>query len=812
MKDLPQFSQQEQLRVTPAQTDFSGVYRSMATTPTVLGNIGSYIAQTSSQQLNTLMGYEKGKDPHGSLLPPMTMGDKAFVDAYNQSAKATLTLQGNQAIKQAQVNLAKQPSLSQEFIGQTVSTLNDTNKQILELAPQAIKQQLEFSLNTAVQNMSANLEIKLANQQRQDEKQKASIYATDSITQIHDIAQKDPDAAQELLKNFIPTLKSYTDSRTMSLLESKTALDSANVAFESGKYIGELKRVTNGYPPTKMGRLVEGGPSQYIAEIENKVAENTSLTPSQQKQVVDNVYAEFTHQRKLNSQYQSDQYATLIGKIDAGDYTGTDLANAERDLTRAQYVNVMHKVIAKQQKQYEESVKQAMINDVFGSPESIRISNDDYHDAVKQRIANEVATGRVDEVNATVNVLNTAGRQDNILTNELSNAVLNGNFSAFNHAEKIIAGTWKNPNGRSKLPISREAEAKIVAYQQRRGAITDDEANNQKVYDDVNKQMQGNVAELETLNAAVKQIVNEKFGSPQNAQRTIRQLTGIKSNELGYYGYAQRFKDTYQANLHAANGNTAVADVMTKNQMQQSYGYSWINGQKTLTYMPIEKKLGMGEEGVPIIHNAMAKQLLAQVQSVNDNPDSFEKYEIVDAPDLDGVLKARDAYHEALVNPPESVKYTMLGSAKYQQQKYLEYQKKLKQFSNAPMPKVLVKRGSEIKSYNLALRSGAPLSISNVDGQQVIGDWSMVLTDDKGQIKSFTLNGEQNGTEPVFRPNPTELSEAYTVLYRDGMPQRGRTLAEIVQDHMDKLKRQAEIEANLKKLEKAYIGPLYGER
>ena len=208
----------------------------------------------------------------------------------------------------------------------------------------------------------------------------------------------------------------------------------------------------------------------------------------------------------------------------------------------------------------------------------------------------------------------------------------------------------------------------------------------------------------------------------------------------------------------------------------------------------------------------MAKQLLAQVQSVNDNPDSFEKYEIVDAPDLDGVLKARDAYHEALVNPPESVKYTMLGSAKYQQQKYLEYQKKLKQFSNAPMPKVLVKRGSEIKSYNLALRSGAPLSISNVDGQQVIGDWSMVLTDDKGQIKSFTLNGEQNGTEPVFRPNPTELSEAYTVLYRDGMPQRGRTLAEIVQDHMDKLKRQAEIEANLKKLEKAYIGPLYGER
>src|ERR1700753_3422915 len=105
--------------------NYTAAFDSAAMTPTMLGEIGSVVAQSASNALSQKWGYQAGLNPHGDLIPPITKADQVYQNAYLAQSNNTLSLQANSMLMQANEQLNKAYQL-------TPSMIDDYQKQMAE--------------------------------------------------------------------------------------------------------------------------------------------------------------------------------------------------------------------------------------------------------------------------------------------------------------------------------------------------------------------------------------------------------------------------------------------------------------------------------------------------------------------------------------------------------------------------------------------------------------------------------------------------------------------------------------------------------
>ena len=761
--NLPEFQRSVNLSGQLVNQDYTGVYGQLAQTPNALGQMASDIAQRASNQFSMAMGYKAGENPRGSIIPAFNESDKAFVQAYHASAKTTLTLQANEALQKAQLTLASESNLNQDKINTYATNLTQTFDDLMGMAPDAIKNDLKNSLKSSLDNSVASLQLKLIKQQRQEQIDSANEYLQVELKNILNTASDNPALAKDIQTDYLNTIQSYVDQHLISKKMGAAAKDSAEISLQTGRIIGQADRVMNGLPPFPMAKAVKGGIDEYMANL-SKDEELAQMPIDKQQAVLSNVIKQVKLKQGLQSQYQSDVLSEGYTRIKSGNMTSEFYAHAQETLRPDQFSRLQAAMIhtnlteAKNQQQLLDA-----LNVYESASGSVMISDKIYHQATLRLIEQKMTQEGADRINATVEVLSHAGRPDPYFNKALENELLQLQPETFENAVKIADGiSQTNP---ANLSISNEAQRNLIDYQQRAAAGGGKPFN--IILDEMKEENKMSVQQREFISQGINDIMKTTFSTPSSTEQFVKNLIGIRPNETANMAeIGPMVKGLYRENLQIANGKQDLAKTMTQKQISNLYGYSFVNGKKEFTYLPVEKYLGLPDDknALPFIYNSMANQLETQLQSNNNNPNSPVKYAITNRPNINAVLKAKKDY-EDFNNLVGGEKTTMNFNQilKKTADLNISYLNKLKEFKNQRLEVTQDLNGQRTKLY-IGYKSPAPLGISSNNLGQVVGDWQIVAWNEDGRLVPF-LGLNLSNHQPIFRPNKTEILNGYASLY-----------------------------------------------
>ena len=176
------------LAITTQPQNYVNAMTQLASSSTLLGNLGVKMAQNASQTYQQLRGIEAGKEPSGNLLPPITDADAAFVKGYSAQAEQTLGLQAQQLLQKGQLELSKNYQLSNSSIQSYSKNMQQGLQQIIEQAPYTIKSNLANQYTAKLEQNVFSLNNQLISQQKRQEKQNSDLYLANQAKNITDLA------------------------------------------------------------------------------------------------------------------------------------------------------------------------------------------------------------------------------------------------------------------------------------------------------------------------------------------------------------------------------------------------------------------------------------------------------------------------------------------------------------------------------------------------------------------------------------------------------------------------------------------------
>jgi hypothetical protein len=187
MAELPEYKRTTGIQGSQSLEDFAGAMRDYgASSYGALSDLGSQVAQTASNQTAKMVGVKLGQDPQGDLMPPITDFDKVVTETYQTQSHATLGLQASSLITDAQIQLASQPRLTPEMIAQTQQQVSLGLKSIYDMAPLAIRPQMEAQYGAVMNSQREQLSNRMISEGRQDQHNNIVAYSDKASQQAYD--------------------------------------------------------------------------------------------------------------------------------------------------------------------------------------------------------------------------------------------------------------------------------------------------------------------------------------------------------------------------------------------------------------------------------------------------------------------------------------------------------------------------------------------------------------------------------------------------------------------------------------------------
>jgi hypothetical protein len=150
--------------------DFQGTLDKYGEATNWMSEVGSLVAQKSSDAIATKLGGELGKNPQGELGPSFTNFDKELAQSYAVQAQSTLGLQAHKLIMQSNLELAQQPRLSSEMIAKTQQSTFQGLEKIFSLAPESVRPHLEHQYGSIMINQNEHLVERMLREQKEDQR------------------------------------------------------------------------------------------------------------------------------------------------------------------------------------------------------------------------------------------------------------------------------------------------------------------------------------------------------------------------------------------------------------------------------------------------------------------------------------------------------------------------------------------------------------------------------------------------------------------------------------------------------------------
>jgi hypothetical protein len=580
--------------------------------------IGDKVATSANNQIAQQLGYEAGLKPHGNLSPAITNFDKVFTDAYNTQAHATLSMQADRLMTDAQIEMASANRLTPDLIAKSQYKVSQGLQSITEMAPTAIRGQMTSQLSAMMNSTNAQLMTKMFTQQREDQKDTILASSKKNYQTIQNLAMSGHIKEAEALANqTVAMAGSGVDSALINKQTSDTIKETAKLSVLTGVNIQKMAEAK------KAGKLEE--------YLKNFVENDNSMTPLQKVQVGQSMMAYNNFVDDLTAKDRQLRLLNLNEQLvkNPMEVSGEQIADLLANVTPAQGIQAQIDIINAQSKWAKNQGGANQVKAEFSNPEvfgaaTAKDINEAFSGLSEQYKINAQAQGRnVTNFEAqTYTALQGAGpitRYNDILnTKALSNQPqdledVSAAIALFENGNKLQNITGSNGLG-------QQARAKILAYNNFKNIMPAEQAAqaaNELAYG------QKSLEQKQANEQGFADYVSKNKRQGQTDTDFFIKESGISNDAIARNVglYANQFKRMEYDYYNQFNQNTALAKQMLRQSINMNYGYTYINGEKEYTAYPLEKLHNMPENAAPAFHADMAKQLAKQFELTNSKFD-----------------------------------------------------------------------------------------------------------------------------------------------------------------------------------------------
>ena len=744
-QNVPIYQSHESLGGAVTIPNFGNALTELASNPTMLGQVGSQIQQSASTALATRWGQSLGKEPKGNLFPAITNFDKSVTESYTQQAQVTLGNQANALFLNAQEEIAKANKLTPGLIESYKSNLKSGLQDTLDLAPDALKTQLEGQFVHQLQSSTHQYNLRMMAQQKADAESAATVWRThqnDLVTNLVKDAKSSKDfeqahsAYQSLLQNI--------QNSTLSPSEKDTAATTAKLNYHSAISIQKVMDARN-----------KGKAEDYLASIADKKIQGLSWSESEQ--VRDNTVryigavesAENRDENLLMSQASLD--------MAQGSFNESNLASL-RDQLRPQHYNEVATrwAIAQKKQQTENLTLQNIVTQPGNattyeglSPKQINAGFDLLATAYEQK-----GTADGNKITRSEAEFRAASAMNTVVPkyiDRMNRQMVNGN------AQQVLEGfetysRMKELDGNKVIGINQRSLA--VATMFKNYLTSNPDANPDQIQEALAKTKDAVLNKPEEVVKANESYYHKYLGqvakNPQSRLSNALSLSGLESGKAieDSAGFQNDIYSRMQSYMQLTNSDVQASKELVQADVAKIWGESKVNGESKIVKLGIEKGLNLPTDAAPLIQDDIIKQLIPQLESTK------QLYDKGAAPSYWRIKEGRTNYNEYA-----KAKLTIQKEGRSDPD-YATHSQLVKKYEKGEPIVIEQVHKNGVKEWHLNVQSSPYIARSAIN-QKVYG-YNIGIKDPKSGMPGHLFGYYGNThTIPTYSPNETEIRKNY---------------------------------------------------
>ena len=570
-KEIPEF--QRSVGITPSGGGLAGFPK--AVKPGVLaavslGNYAAQIAQNASNQQAIISGAESYKQGNRAL-PAFTKSDAEFNKAYQIEEMTNVSNQASKFINESYLAASKNPTSESlnTFAGQTEQGLLE----LIETASPLSRAELSRDLLTAYQSSYNKLAGVVENNNKKILSENSNQNFDESTKNIiNSHLNNTPEQAE----------KEYSDAVKLIDVEQQKGIITEAIAKERLQAL-KINDVTG----KALRNYQEAKDNRREDEFISNFAQNkpSSLTPLEHLQIVDSVY-KYHNQLKSYLAAQSHlNYLEMDRGIKTGDITSADFIYKSQNITRAEEIQLLNTLDAKNAKDSIDAKTMADMSSTIGSPfAAAKFSNKDWDKYFDHQIviAEEQKGEPLSFAEKSTIAASMPAQLDNY-TKSLSKEINFGNPASAAEAASALFPLVAN-NKPAVSGLDDDTIGKMYLFNDFRLGMSDEEAiklANDKVNNMTPDQKKENLSKLDNWldNKGYKGNIQAQL---KHIGKELGVSKGIFTTTIPDYalpaGITEKYKK-YLSTYAELYGNPDVADSMAIDKLKQTYNQEDFNNR-----------------------------------------------------------------------------------------------------------------------------------------------------------------------------------------------------------------------------------------
>lgn len=602
------------------QPNFTGAMTNLASSPSVLAQVGAQVAGSATMKLMQEKGLELGKEPQGNL-PVLPINDymKQLESSYNAQSQAVLSLRANDAINKANEEMARNPAINSDDIRAYQGTLKTTLDDIAKMAPSGIKEGLENSFGQTLQNNTHQYILKMDAQNRKEAIDTQIAYNDEQQSKMQEAALSgDKYGAVQAFLDKKAQLQDLLESHAYSQQEHDAELKKTEIAFQ------QFSMMRDAFEAEK--KHGAEGIEKYLANMENNKPDD--MTYADYSIAMQGVYSAVQQRQTYK---QSNRSMMISDAVSTVQVTGQPLSiqqqkSLENELTTQQFNETMFRINSiLNQKNTKMSAEDALYanraNATAWESAGRKAQFSTFDRMIRDEQAAAVAKGdQLTELQAMANAarsmpvaalpyptklshkIGTGSAEEALEAARQYYEMSSGNFqdaarvSPMDDKAKVAASYMMMDLGKDMSPQDKVAFARDKAYNRTK-------EKNEAIASAYGEFKKDNLSTTEKSNDFVYKVTGVHYDDVIHAQSTVQ-------NDI---------IATHEKYFNIAGGDEDIAMKMTQDYVDRHYGYTQINGKREYVLNPVEN---MGDnpssQSVPLIQEDAVMQLQGQLALNNE--------------------------------------------------------------------------------------------------------------------------------------------------------------------------------------------------
>lgn len=653
MADIQTLDEKVPVNATVSQPNFTGAMTNLASSPSVTAQIGAQVASAATMRLMNEKGLELGKDPQGNL-PILPINDylKQLNQSYDAQSQATLSLRAQDVINKANEEMAKNPALTSADIQVYQATLKDTLTDIAQLAPTGIRESLENSFGSTLQNNTHQYVLKMNAQQRKEAADRQDVYIDSEQRKMQEAAiNGDEFAAEDAYANSLAQLQERKESRNMTAQEYDAKVRELDIVYQQSKMLNEAFAAEK-----KHGN---DGIEKYLAHMDDKKPDGMSYADYSvaMQGVITAIAQRQQHKQSNRSMMMSEAITTAVV---TGQPPSVQQTMALKDeLTTQQFNETMLRInsVLTQKAAKMTAEDKLYANRMSGeawyeaNPKAQKVVFDKM--VMDEQRAAQAKGQELSEIQAMTNVAKTVPIPTRAYQDRLAQKISSGSpQEAMEAAFAFQTMTGGDFQDAAKV-TGLDDKAKVAAAMMNLNA-SNDLSPEEKVSLARNAAYNRTTEQSKAIDAAYVRFKKANLSTPSEIKAFVKDLTGTIDTTLVHE--ANSLTDdilaTHKKFFDLAGSNEEVAKQLTQDYVNNHYGYTNINGTKEYVLNPVERTVGrLTSSSIPLIQEDAVTQLNDQLKLNNDRYAqglSDVKYEVEMPKAKDGTPLTYESYYTLL--------------------------------------------------------------------------------------------------------------------------------------------------------------------